>query len=470
VTTQGCSLVRNVILARYLTKADFGVAAALAMIITLFEMASKMALGQQVIQSPRGDDPAFLNSVQFTQLALGIISAALILVFAWPLSHFFCGGHYTLAIVALSLVPFMNGLVNLDVYRASRHLDFRPQVVPEAVSQITTTLAAWPLAFCFGDYRAVLCIFIGKALMSAAMTNYMAERPFAPKYDRPLLRESLKFGGPLLVAGFVQFGNFQGDSMVIAATYSLPQLGEYSVGLTLAMAPLLAVMRIGGAVGLPLLSAVQTDLRRFLWRYSQYAQSMVLIGCFAMLCMTFCGEQIVVFLYPKYAGVGTLATCLMAAQTLRTLRGATVAAAMARGDTVNNLKSSAWRLSGLPLAIMVGVLKGSLLWFAVSGFIGESIALGVAVAGLKSRHGIPAKATFIPLSVGLALVVVAYIVKCVVGAGPYSYFNLLLLAVSLGAAGLIFTVFFAEFRAGVLSLVNHFRVKPPSALAAKSVS
>ena len=94
IANQACSFARNIILARFLTKADFGVAALLAMVLTLFEMTSKMALGQLVVQSKHGEDRAFVDSVQFAQVAVGFGSAALIVIFAWPISHFFAGPRY----------------------------------------------------------------------------------------------------------------------------------------------------------------------------------------------------------------------------------------------------------------------------------------------------------------------------------------------------------------------------------------
>ena len=448
--TYGCSLARNIILARFLGKADFGVAATLGMIISVFELASKMALGQQVVQSKYGDDPAFVSSVQFTHLALGTVSTLLILAFSWPLAHFLSGPQYLRSIIILAFVPFINGLTNLDLYRYARRFSFGPLVVTEIVPQVAVTLAAWPIAALFRDYRAVLCLLLGKAVLSASMTHVMAERRFSPRFDAHWLRESLSFGWPLLLSGFIQFGNFQGDSLVIAAAYPMAKLGEYSVAMTLAMAPGLMILRIGGSVSLPMLAEVQSDPTRFAFRYSQYAQTMALIGCSAMLCMLFCGEQVVVLLFgAKYAGVGRLACWLTGAQALRILRGATVAAAMAKGDTVNNLVSSSWRLSGLLVAIAVGLLKGSLTWFAVAGFVGEVAALGASVVRLNSKHSITPSRTLVPALWGAISVILAGALKSALSINPYSYVNWFILFAFLGLTAGSFMAFSPELRSGL---------------------
>ncbi|HXP58940.1 MAG TPA: oligosaccharide flippase family protein [Dongiaceae bacterium] len=468
VVTQGCSLARNVILARFLTKSDFGVAAMLGMILTLFEMSGKMALGQQVIQSPHGDEPRFVSAVHFTQFAAGAVSAVLILVLAWPLAQCFPGPQYFASIMMLALIPFITGLNNLDVYRRTRRLGFGPLVLTDTVPQVATTLAAWPLAAWFRDYRAVLWLLLGKAFLNAAMTHLLAQRRYSLRLDGYWLRESLKFGWPLLLSGFIQFGNFQGDSMVVAASYTMSQLGEYSVALTMAVALSVAILRISAAVGLPLLAEVQHDVPRFVSRYSRYAQIMALVGCCAMLGVLFCGEQFVVVLFgAKYAGVGALACWLTAAQGLRILRGAAVVAAMAKGDTVNNLVSSSWRLSGLLLAVLVGVSKASLAWFAVAAFVGEAVALWAALARLASEHSLPSRIMLAPALLGLVLVLFGELIKWCVPIGHLSYLSWLLLPATMVLSVGVFAACFPELRSATIVFIAGLRAKAGSPVPGK---
>jgi len=460
---QGCSFARNVILARFLTKADFGVAALLAMILTLLEMTSKMALGQQVVQSRHGDHPAFVDSVQFTQLAAGIFSAVLILLFAWPASHFFSGPRYLPAIMALALIPLVNGLGNLDLYRRARQLGFERLILADTVPQITATLAAWPLARLLPDYRAVVCLMLGKAVLSSVMTHLLAERRFHPRFERSWFRESMRFGGPLLLSGFIQFGNFQGDSMVVAARYPLTQLGEFSVAMTMAMTPAFAFMRVSQSLSLPVLAEVQGDLTRLVTRYRRYVESMALLSCCATLGMIFCGEYVVVLFFGvKYAGVGTLASWLIAGQALRIVRGATVSAAMARGDTMNMMVCSAWRLCGLPLAIGVGWLHGSLTWFAVTGFIAEIVALAASVIRLASRQNIAPRFTLVPALLGLGCALAAIAVKWAVPLAPASPANWLLLAPAILLSAGAFAVCFPGLRSTAAGFATRRRKPVPT--------
>ena len=460
VVSQGCGLVRNIILARFLTKADFGVAALLGMVLSLFELSGKLALSQQVIQSRHGDEPEFIASVQFTQFIAGTLSALLILIASWPLAHFFSGPNYLASIMALALIPFISGLNNLDVYRFARRLAFGPMILTDLVPQVLTTLAAWPLAVFFGDYRAILILLLGKAFLSAAMTHWLAERRYTMRFTLGWFHESLNFGWPLLLNGFIQIGNFQGDSMVVAASFPLAQLGVYSVAMTIAMVPSMTIMRISSSLGLPLLAEVQNDLPRFAARYGQLVQIMALVGCAATLGMLFCGEQVVgLFFGSKYAGVGALACWLTAAQSMRILRGATVLAAMARGDTVNNMVSSLWRLSGLLLAIIVGVLKASITWFAVAALVGEVVALSATIIRLETKHSVSPKTTIMPAVVGVTCVLAAGVIKWLFCLGPNSFFNWLLLPVMIILSAGAFLLCFRELRVAAGDAALHFRIR-----------
>jgi O-antigen/teichoic acid export membrane protein len=437
------------------------------MVLTMFELSGKMALSQQVVQSKHGDEAEFVGSVQLTQFAAGILSALMILLADLPLAHIVSSPQCFPSIMALAVIPLINGLSSLDVYRLSRQMNFGPLVMTEIVPQVIMTLASWPLAVFYKDYRAVLVLVLAKGVLAAGMTHLLAERRFSLRLDQRWFQESLKFGWPLLVTGFIQFGNVQGDSMIVATAYPLAQLGAYSVAMTMAMAPGLTILRISLSMGLPLLSAVQSDPLQLTVRYRLFTQIMALVGSFTTLGMLFCGEQVVVLLFgAKYAGIGALACVLTAAQALRVLRGAPVIAAMARGDTVNNLVSSLWRLSGLGVACIVGLLKCSLTWFAAAGFIGEAIALWVTVSRLSSKHSLAPRLTLLPGFLGAICVLSAVVIKWAFAIGPDSLFNWLLLPVAILLTASVFLIGFPELRASTSDFVCHFKLrarKPESA-------
>lgn len=456
IVSQACSIVRNIILARFLTKEDFGIAALLGLILTLFEMTGKMALGQQLIQSKHSNDEAYIDSVHYTQLFLSTVSTVLLVSCAWPLAHFVAGSKYFGSLLLLAMIPLINGFNHLEVYRRTKHQDYGPLVLSETIPQILTTLVAWPLTIFLLDYRAVLWLLVGKSLCYTVLTHYFAVRKFRAQYNLQWLKESLRFGWPLLVGGFVQMANFQGDSMVVAARYTLAQLGEYSVALTMAMAPSVALLRISHSIALPLLSSVQSDSVKFANLYTRYVEIVALLSCGATLGMLFCGEQVISFFYgAKYTGIGALACLLTASQGLRIIRGATVGAAMSQGNTMNILIANLWRLSGLILAVAVGWFQGSLGWFALTAFAGELIALAISTRGLATHHGLPLMLTAKPTLMAAFCVITATCFRSVFHTDSSSPINWVYLILSLILSCTFFFLLLPPLRRQAAELASH---------------
>src|SRR4051794_4293442 len=173
------SLIRNVILARLLAKADFGIAATLGLIISLLEFSAKMGVARCVVRDKHGDDPDFVASAHLVQFAVGFVSAILMAAAAWPFAHLFDIPDHVLGVMSLAFIPLFRGLEHMDVRRYERELRYGPSSITEVVPLALMTVAAWPVAKWFGDYRAVLVLLLGKALLSCAASHLLAERRYS---------------------------------------------------------------------------------------------------------------------------------------------------------------------------------------------------------------------------------------------------------------------------------------------------
>ena len=179
VASYGLSFVRNIILARMLTKADFGLAAVFGMTVSLLEIAGRMSFGQQIIQSKDGDSPQFQATSQAFQFLLSIAGAFLILALSNPAAQVFKMPGTAWAFALLAVVPLARGFEHLDYCRLPRSLNYVPAVLCDVVPQAVITLAAWPLTVWLGDFRVIVWLMIGKAVLGIAMTHVLARQPFA---------------------------------------------------------------------------------------------------------------------------------------------------------------------------------------------------------------------------------------------------------------------------------------------------
>ena len=263
VASFALSFLRNLILARLLSKADFGVAALFASALAMLESASRVPFGQQVVQAPAGDSRRFRDTAHTFQVGLALFGALLLAGFAAVGAGFFAKLDATWAIWALALVPVARGLENLDMFREQRRFNQTPGVLCEFVPQLVVTLAAWPLVLWLRDYRAVLCILVAKPLLGTIMTHLVAYEPYGLAWHRGYLRSMVRFGWPLQLNGLLMFASQQADQFLVAGLLSKEELASYALAFSLVSVPWVIFVQPAASLMLSVLSRVQDESDSF---------------------------------------------------------------------------------------------------------------------------------------------------------------------------------------------------------------
>ena len=157
VTTVACRFLRNVILAKLLLPADFGVGATFAITLSFWEMITELGPRKQLVQAPEGGSAAWQGNAQLLFAVRGIILMSVLFVLAPTIASYFRVPDATTAFRLLALVPLIRGLIHCDVFRFQRSLQLSRlatyQAVPTLIGVLTAPLFGWWL----GDYRSVSC-------------------------------------------------------------------------------------------------------------------------------------------------------------------------------------------------------------------------------------------------------------------------------------------------------------------------
>jgi len=406
--SQVCSLTRSIIVARLISPNDFGIAATFAMTFYLVELMSNLGMENLLIQAEDGNEPRFQGTVHLLLVLRGSINAACIFLLAGPISSLFGAPEARWAFRCLALTPFIRGLNHLDTVRFQREMRFKPAVAVDAASSIVVTLLALPICLWRRDYSAMLWILVLQAAASRIGSNVAADRPYRWAWDAAIARRVLTFGWPLLVNSLLIYIILQGDRFVIGAakrlfahsTYTLADLGVYSIAFAMTMAPASVVTNISNSIFLPMLSRLQNIMPEFERRYAYCTQSIALVVALIAIPFIAAGGWLVIVIYgAKYALAGSFIGWLATMWALRTLRVSPTVAAMALGDTRNAMISNIARTVALAGVLLTAATGGGLIWIAVSGCVGELLALSVCVTRLRWVHGIPVKTFLRPLAV-----------------------------------------------------------------------
>jgi len=416
VLTQALSFMRNVIIARLISPADFGIAAMFAMTFSLLDMISNVSADKLLIQAEDGDAPSLQNTAQLIHFGRGLMNSLIIFALAFPIAHLFGVPQARWAFECLALAPLLRGFIHLDTFRLQREMRFRPAVTVDVGSQILVTVAALPLAFWLRDYSAMLWVLILQAASAAIMSHVVAERPYGWTWDGARARRIFSFGWPLLVNGILLFIIMDGDRFMIGSahhlfprsTLSLADLGVYSVAFAVTMGPAMLILNVSGPVFFPLLSRTQEFREQFERRYSACAQFLCVAAAAAAIPFVLLGGWLVVTIYgAKYAAASGFIAWLSGMWSLRVVRAAPTMAALALGDSKNSMYSNIARTVALAGALTAVAIGAGLVWIAVSGFGGELFALLVCLARLRREHGVRASGFVSPFAVYAASVLTA---------------------------------------------------------------
>jgi O-antigen/teichoic acid export membrane protein len=391
------SFVHNMILARVLTKADFGIAATLGLVITLIEFSAKLGVARFVVQDKEGHRPDFIAAAHLVQLSAGALGAVLMVASAPTLARFFGVEALGDAIGWLGLVALLRGLEHMDIRRYERDLRFGPSALAEAIPQLVITLAVWPVAVWLNDFRAVLVLLVSRSAVGCVMSHLFAERPYRCHWHREYVVRMFRFGWPLLATSFLMVGVMQGDQFLVASFYIMTDLAPYAAAAALVLAPSFLFGRVLSSLALPLLAKVQDDPPALRRRYRQIVAIVVTFSAVSSVGMVIGSEAVMQLVYGnKYVGSGVILAWLAGANAYRIFRMAPTSAALARGDSQNQLISNLWRVCALLPALSLALLQMPVWMLACCGLLGEALGCWASLLRLRRRDGIPFDVSLIP--------------------------------------------------------------------------
>lgn len=407
---QGMSLARNVIVARMVSTSDYGIASVFMVTVLLLESLSDLGAGTFIVQSKRGDDQRTLDTAHALNSLRGLGNALILFALAWPLSSLFGIRQARWAFQCLALWPLLNGLAHLDPNRMQRQMRFNQWVVVDLSAQALALLAAWPLTHWLHDYSALLWLLLLQKATSTLASFVVAERSYRWTWNRDDAAEMFRFGWPLLINGALMYLIFQGDRLMIGAsqrlsshaTYTLADLGVYSVALSFSILPMSVLTGIITKPLLPLFASVQDDRARFVQRYRAAVQGVYLTaGVLTIGLMCVGGAALTIIYGSKYAAATHVFWILAAAQGLRLCRVVPATAAQALADNQIHVLANIARLMGFIGALGAAIMGADLRWFATSALAGEMCAIVAATLAMRLRHGVPINLSAEPLAIVL---------------------------------------------------------------------
>lgn len=379
-------LVRNVLIARWLSVEDFGIVGTFAVSMALIEMTSNLALDRLIVQAEDGDTPVLQSTLHTIQALRGCLSAIILFLIAGPLATLFGVPEVAWAYQALAAVPFLRGLAHLDMFRLQRRARFAPSLWVELAAQALATISVVPLALWLNDYSTMLYAILLQQLIFMVMSHVVAERRYQWRWDREIIRRAVRFGWPLLLNGILLFGIFQGDRIVVGSLIGMTALGWFSAAFTLTLVPTQVLAKIQNTFFLPLLSQILDDHKEFNRLSLVAIQAGMFCGVFLAIVFTIVGPFVFTFLYgDKYEPALWLLIWLAVMQAVRIAKTGPSIIAISKAVTKNPLIANILRVSMLPIAWIAVSQNAGIEAVVALAIIGEILAFSVSLYLLKKE-------------------------------------------------------------------------------------
>lgn len=247
----------TLVLARLLTKEDFGVAAYAITLIAFFGSVPGLGLAPALIH--HRDDPRTLDTGFWLGVAAGLFAFALVWALA-PQSAWIFGDDRAVGVTrTLALVFPLEALRNVHATLLRKRLAFRRRFVPDIVQSFVKGAIAIALAFAgFGYWSLIVGTVAATAL---AVPAYWAAAGWRPglRWDADAARRLLPFGGRIVTADLLGAFVRNVDYLFVGRWLGAATLGVYTLAFRL---PDLLVRNLCltlGQVLLPVYANVRDD-------------------------------------------------------------------------------------------------------------------------------------------------------------------------------------------------------------------
>lgn len=254
--TKGFVLVTISILARILSKDDFGIVAIAMVAVNYLSIVKDLGLGVALIQR-RGDIKEAAETVFTLNLILGIALSLIMLPVALLVASYFNNPAVTSVVRWLGVSFFINSIGSVHIVLLKRELDFRRKLIPDLGNALVKGIASIALALAgYGVWSLVFGQLLG-ALISSILVWVVV--PFRPRLtiNYLLAKDLIKFGVSVTGTDALSIVTESLPAVIIGRVSGLAILSIYTLAYRLPEMLIINSLWVLGGVAFPAFSTIQ---------------------------------------------------------------------------------------------------------------------------------------------------------------------------------------------------------------------
>lgn len=358
--------ITQLIMARLLTPADFGIAAMAFVLSGFAAVLAESGIAAAVIQRPKLDEK-LLSSAFFVNFVSGLLVAIVVMGIA-PLAADFYNEHDVATILYLTgPMLFIGSLASVNRGLLERKLDFRTVALIEMVASVAALGSGIAVAATGGGILAFPINGLVFAIISTV--GAFATMRWIPRC-RPSwagVKDLAGFSGNLLTFNAVNYWSRNFDNLLVARFLGATQAGFYTRAYGFLMLPLTQMSAVLGRVMFPSLSTLQDDKARIRAIYLKAMQNISAIMWLPLLMLAVTADRLIPFLLgAQWRPASTIVSVFALLGTLQVINTTVGWLYMSQGATRVMLKWGLITTAVFSASFVLGVWLGTALWVAIT--------------------------------------------------------------------------------------------------------
>lgn len=299
---KGLNLLLYIVLARLLSPTEFGIAAAVALVLLLQQLVAEFGFGEALIQR------AVLSKQDVTLPFVVGVSASVLLslivaLFAHQIAHLINIPDLAPYLIVASLFAPLATATAFQESLYKRDLDYKPLAIRQFVALILSSV----IGVGFAVYGMGAWSLIIQAVISSVISMvWLWRKPrWLPnrQYDFVSFRAIGKFGASVFSTRFIDFGATRSIDFVIVTLHGAVALGLYTIGSKLYQTAMELLFRAFMDVSLSALSRIAHDRIRLSGTYRRVVTTSSLFGTPVFFALAALSPEITHVLFGfKWAG------------------------------------------------------------------------------------------------------------------------------------------------------------------------
>jgi O-antigen/teichoic acid export membrane protein len=258
-SVQAVQLLVQIVLARLLEPAQFGLIGMLLIFIAVTQSIMDSGFGSALIQK-KDADQTDSSSIFFFNLLLGVVLASILFLTAPLIAQFYLQPELIPITRVLSLTLVINAFSLVQTSLLAKKLDFKTQMKISFLAMIISGVIGIAMAYQGFGVWSLVAQLVSKSLFQAIFLWLFNDWRPSAAFSYLSLRSMFSFGSKLLISGLIDttFNNIY--QMFIGKVYSPADLGYYSKAKSVELTAIQATSSSLGQVLFPSMVHLQNDL------------------------------------------------------------------------------------------------------------------------------------------------------------------------------------------------------------------